>query len=206
MADRSLIYLSVSSRRASWLGRRVLALAAIVAIVAVGVLIHRGCRLERISESAFDDIIWEKAQRHGVSPYLVKAVVKQESGFLPWAVGDAGEVGLMQITGQVVTDWERATGQQCRLQGLLFDPRLNIEIGTWYLARAVRDWQQYRDRDVLALAQYNAGPTRARNWAPEDPNENALERVRYPGTQEYISRVLRYREALEKGSFERERR
>jgi len=207
MARRNdLLSLSVSSPRAQWRVGRLFAVLLVLGSAAIAVFGFRGCLFARVDPGAFDDIVWEKARRHGVSPYLVKAVIKQESGFKPCQVGEAGEVGLMQITAGAVTDWERATGRQCRYRGLLFDPRLNIEIGAWYLARAVRDWETYRDRDVLALAQYNAGPTRARGWAPEDPRENALERVSYPGTKDYIRRVLKYREAFEKGSFRREQR
>lgn len=136
-------------------------------------------------------VIFEAAGRHRVSPFLVKAVIARESAFNPWAVGAKGEIGLMQITKGAVEDWERHTGQHCPLPGLLFDPRLNIEIGTWYLGRAVGSWRQHRDRDVLALAQYNAGRQNALKWAPKDPREEVhLSRISFPSTREYIRVVL----------------
>ena len=151
-------------------------------------------------QNRYDRIIWEAANRHGISPFLVKAVVYRESSFQPWVTGDAGEVGLMQIRRKTaVADWERVTGQQCPFRGLLFDPRLNIEIGTWYLAQAIRQWQDYRDREVLALAQYNAGRTNAKKWAPKDKRETVSRRkISFSSTREYISKVLEAKKMFEK--------
>ena len=137
-------------------------------------------------------IVNEAAKRHVVPPALVMAIIRQESNFDPHARGKAGEVGLMQITEPAAKDWVRHTGHTIRSKAVLFDPRLNIEIGTWYLARGLQKWRHYRDRKVLALAQYNAGPGNARKWAPEDPRENALDFVRFPGTRKYINSVLSY--------------
>jgi len=98
-----------------------------------------------------------------------------------------------------VADWERVTGQRCPFSGLLFDPKLNIEIGTWYLAQALGQWHDYRDREVLALAQYNAGRTRAKKWAPEDKRENVRrKKISFPSTREYISKVLEAKKMFEK--------
>jgi len=157
----------------------------------------RACRFEH--RHAYDAMIREAAARHGIDPAIIKAVIKQESRFRPWQVGAAGEVGLMQLTSGAVTDWETATGQRCRYRGLLFDPRLNIEIGTWYLARALRRWRKFDEGEMLALAEYNAGLSRAREWAPEANDGNVLPRIRFPSTRKYISNVLRYRERYRDG-------
>ncbi len=152
----------------------------------------------------YDPIIWEAVRRHHVSPLLVKAVIKQESNFRADARGDKGEIGLMQITSGAVKEWERKTRQCSPSMGMLYDPRLNIEIGTWYLARMLRLWNGYQDSEVLALASYNAGLGRAREWAPEDPRGKALERVRYPMTKMYIEKVFEYRLRYEKDYLARD--
>jgi len=146
----------------------------------------------------YDPIIREAAARHHVSPFLVKGVIMTESGFRPAARGDKGEMGLMQITRGAVTDWERETGQRCRCNGMLFDPRLNIEIGTWYIGKAVTAWSKHRDGEVLALAQYNAGAGKARDWAPADPRDGVeLDRIRFASTREYIRRVIHHWQVFE---------
>lgn len=149
--------------------------------------------LSRPDEESFDSIILETASRHQVSPYLVKAVIKQESNFDPLARGAAGERGLMQIMGGAVKDWEQANDRRVLHSGMLYSPRLNIEIGTWYLGRGLRRWSEYRDVQAIALAEYNAGPSRARRWAPSDPQEEFLPRVEFASTRNYIENVLRYK-------------
>ncbi|OPZ25059.1 MAG: Soluble lytic murein transglycosylase precursor [Lentisphaerae bacterium ADurb.BinA184] len=179
-----------------------LALAGLLTVAAVGIMRH-GCRQRRGRYTAYDAIIEDAARRQSLSPSLVRAVIRQESDFHYWRIGRAGEIGLMQVTGPAVADWERATGNRCRFRGKLFDARLNIEVGTWYLARALRRWSRYRDAEVLALAEYNAGYSRARKWAPADPREPALPAVAFPSTRTYISNVLAYREAFDKGKVPR---
>lgn len=179
------------------------AFALFLAIIGV-VLLWRHCGRTR-RWTAYDAIIWEAARRHGVSPFLVKAVVYTESRFNPWAVGSKSEIGLMQITDGAVQDWEDHTGRRCPLRGLLFDPRLNIEIGTWYLGHASARWQDYRDAEVLILAQYNAGPSRAAAWSPADPQERlSLDSISFPSTREYIRIVREYSRKFEKEHRRRE--
>ncbi|MBT3375618.1 MAG: lytic transglycosylase domain-containing protein [Lentisphaerae bacterium] len=170
-------------------------------------LVSRQHRSATSRRNRYDRIIDEAADRHGVSPFLVKAVIYRESSFQPWVTGDANEVGLMQIRKETaVADWERVTGQRCPFDGLLFDPRLNIEIGTWYLARALNQWQGYRDREVLALAQYNAGRTNAREWAPKDKRETVRRSsISFDSTREYISKVLEARKMFERESLNGEK-
>ena len=159
-------------------------------------------RSQQGKQNAYDRLIWEAAARHHVSPFLVKAVIARESSFRASAKGKMGEMGLMQITDGAVKDWARHTGHRPPLPGLLFDPRLNVEIGTWYLGRGLLRWHDYRSRNVLALAHYNAGAGNARKWAPEIPSQKVeLNTISFPSTREYIRVVLE-----NWNSFEREHR
>lgn len=177
--------------------------AVVLAIIGVLLLWRHYGRVRRWT--AYDAIIWEAAQRHGVSPFLIKAVVYTESRFKTLAVGSKGEIGLMQITDGAVQDWESHTGRRCPLRGLLFDPRLNIEIGTWYLGHASARWHDYRDAEVLILAQYNAGPSKAAEWSPADPQEPlSLDRISFPSTREYIRIVREFSRKFEKEHRRRE--
>ncbi len=154
--------------------------------------------LRRMDRVALRRIIHEAAARQGVSEMLVEAVIRRESDYRPLARGRAGEMGLMQITAGAVRDWERATGFHCANRGVLFDPRLNVEIGTWYLARALRRWRGYAGADILALAQYNAGPGNVGRWVARKGRGSGLESVRFSSTRKYIETVLDYRKQLEK--------
>ena len=99
---------------------------------------------------------------------LVKAVVWRESRFDPQKLGGAGERGLMQVSEIAARDW----AQEHRIENFrveeLFDPKTNLEAGTWYLRRAMLHWQEVRDPTPFALAVYNAGASRAQRWAGGD--------------------------------------
>ena len=115
-------------------------------------------------ENRFDAIIGEVADSYHVDPLLIKAMVWHESRFKPRAEGKAGEIGLMQIKMDVVRDWAKAKGVETPSRESVFDPYMNLEIGTWYFARAFSKWHQSSHALLLALGEYNAGPGRVRSW------------------------------------------
>ena len=154
-------------------------------------LVRRALRRMRADPERYNSLIGECARRHGVAPSLVKAVIWKESRFLAKTVGGKGEAGLMQLMEGAVTDWAEAHGRPLPARALWFDPRLNVEIGTWYLARAMNRWREYESMEVLALSQYNAGQTRAARWAPGNPaDELPLEGVMIGSTRAYIREIM----------------
>lgn len=143
------------------------------------------------SNSNYDVLILDAARRNQVDPRLIKAVIWRESRFDPSATGKAGEVGLMQIMqDRAVADWAKAHGRDIPSKGSLFHPALNIEIGSWYLSRAVRRWSRYKDCYPLALCEYNAGLTRANRWKPADPNGDVRSRISISSTLSYVNTVM----------------
>jgi soluble lytic murein transglycosylase len=144
-------------------------------------------------ETRYDELIWQTAARHNLDPFLVKAVIRQESRFRPNVRGKAGEVGLMQITEGAVIDWTLANDRSVPFPGGVYDPAINLEVGCWYLAKACARWRGHPEADVLALSQYNAGPTRARRWAAFD-EEKLLAAIPIASTRSYIVNVLSYRD------------
>jgi soluble lytic murein transglycosylase len=67
---------------------------------------------------------------------LVKAVVWRESRFDPRKCGSAGERGLMQVSEKAADEWARENKIDTFRAEQLFDPKTNLEAGTWYLCRA----------------------------------------------------------------------
>jgi soluble lytic murein transglycosylase len=132
------------------------------------------------------------AKRHDVSSALVKAVIWKESRWLPTVVGRHGEIGLMQIMPGAVEDWQRLNKQATPTRSDLFKPELNIEIGTWYLSWTGNHWQGYKAREILQLAEYNAGYNRvSKLWKPDSPEQDLpLEKISFPGTRDYIKQIL----------------
>jgi soluble lytic murein transglycosylase len=113
----------------------------------------------------YDADIANVAAKNGIDPLLVKAVVWQESRFRPDMLGGHGERGLMQVTEPAAQDWVDANGIETFVPEDLLDPKTNLEVGTWYLAQALRHWSSQEDPLPFALGEYNAGRSRVKRWS-----------------------------------------
>lgn len=141
--------------------------------------------------SAYDKAIEEAARRNFVDPCLVKAVIWRESRFRQDSQGLAGEVGLMQIKPDgAAADWARFNNVELPCNGVLFNPELNIEIGSWYLGKALKKWSASKECAELALCEYNAGARRADAWRPLGPDESVKDRINIGSTLAYVNSVM----------------
>jgi len=148
-----------------------------------------------VDDTRYREEIAEAAGRHGIDPELVRALIFQESRFNARARGSRGEIGLMQVLPRgAAAEWARVRKRPKPSMRELFEVRTNLDIGCWYLARALRRWRGYDARMELALAQYNAGETRAKAWAPARKDGTVVERITVASTKKYVTRIMkRYR-------------
>ena len=131
-------------------------------------------RIDGARRKAFDGIIKDAARRNRVDTALVKAVIRAESDFVPYAVSPKGAQGLMQLMPD--TAHRRGVWRT-------FEPRENVEGGVRHL-RYLLD--RYSGNVRLALAAYNAGEKAVDRSGGVPP---------YPETWEYLDRVLRFRDS-----------
>src|SRR5207237_8621167 len=135
---------------------------------------------ERFYPYVWRDEVRDAAQRRGIDPYLVAAVVREESSYYPRATSPVGARGLMQLM--------PATARLMAPSGDLEDPGFNIELGTRFLAGLMREFNDPR----LALAAYNAGPNRVRQWLTtrrSDDIEAFVEQIPFDETRLYVKKV-----------------
>ncbi|HEY3258485.1 MAG TPA: lytic transglycosylase domain-containing protein [Gemmatimonadaceae bacterium] len=132
------------------------------------------------------------ARANGLDPALVAGLIKQESSFNPRATSPAGARGLMQLMPAVGRALAKSRGIGNLETERLYDPSLNIQLGTIHLRGLFRG-----NREVVqALAAYNAGESRLAHWLKKpgatDP-ELFTERIPYVETRDYVRSVVRNR-------------
>ncbi len=141
--------------------------------------------------AAYGDLVTEAAQREGISPLLLLALVRQESLFDADAGSTAGALGLTQVvptTGQAIA---AKLGVTPFAAEDLYRPAVSLLFGASYLA----DQLQAFDGDVYrALAAYNAGPGTAGDAAKAagDDEDLFVEDLEFDEAKQYVRRVLEH--------------
>ena len=139
----------------------------------------------------FLDPVVRQAAVHGLSPYLILSLIRQESVFNPRAVSRVGARGLMQLMPATARHVARQTGLNRFHLPQLFDPQTNITLGTHYFAAQLR---AFNNNPVFALAAYNAGPHRVKTWRQRWPRlsmDEFVEHIPFEETRLYVKLILR---------------
>jgi soluble lytic murein transglycosylase len=135
--------------------------------------------------------LFADARAHGLDPYLVAGLIRQESEFNPEAVSRANADGLMQVRPGTGRDFARRAGIPRFSPNMLFQPQTNLKIGTMVL-RSMLDQQGGSVEQTLAA--YNAGPRHVGEWLSwnqyREPAE-FVESIPFPETRDYVQAVLR---------------
>ena len=121
--------------------------------------------------NTIDAMILDMAEKYGLDPALIKALVKAESDFDPMAVSKDGAIGLMQLMPQTAKEMKVTNP---------FDPQENVEGGTKYFRHL---WEAFEGDIVLSIAAYNAGKNAVLKYRQVPP---------YRQTRRFVDRVLSY--------------
>jgi soluble lytic murein transglycosylase len=146
-------------------------------------------------EALFPRPWWSAVKKYAVAnqldPYLVAALIRQESEFNPAAVSRADAIGLMQllpVTGRRMAHELRVRRYSV---GMLAEPAVNLQLGTRYFRQLV---QKFDGNLEAALAAYNAGSDRVEEWRSagnfREPAE-FVESIPFTETREYVQAFLR---------------
>jgi soluble lytic murein transglycosylase len=154
----------------------------------------------------YDEVIARQARVYRLDERLVWNLIYEETYFRPWSIGNASEVGLMQVTPTVAREWAKETGfkefeKQTaeNVNDFLSDPERNIQIGSWYLEKLREQYRGRPAQTAMMLAAYNAGASRVDEWtrdadAATMTEAEFIERIGIASTKNYVSSILaRYR-------------
>jgi soluble lytic murein transglycosylase len=136
----------------------------------------------------------QDAESNGLDPYLVAALIRQESEFNAGAVSRANAVGLMQLLPSTGKGLARRDGVRHFNANELLDPTINLELGTTDLKQAI---SKYGGQVEYALASYNAGDSPVRQWIAANDYKDVpewVESIPYSETRDYVQSILRNRE------------
>ena len=132
----------------------------------------------------------EAARTQGVPVTLAMAVARRESGFWTEARSPVGAQGLMQLMPRTAQSVAKSIDLDSPTDLVLTQADTNIKLGTAYLGQLL---QRFNDNRILALAAYNAGPSRAKKWYTNpQPIDAFIEGIPFAETRAYVKAVLLY--------------
>ncbi|MCK4771713.1 MAG: lytic transglycosylase domain-containing protein [Candidatus Latescibacteria bacterium] len=140
----------------------------------------------------YADLIVSETSGWDLDPFLVLALIKQESAFEQDARSYVGARGLMQLMPATADEWARRLRHPPVEDEDLYNPRINLRLGIPYLARLVN---QFNGSIEKALAAYNAGPTNVRRWErglPDERPETFIESIGFSETRTFVRTILNH--------------
>ena len=134
-------------------------------------------------------LITKYSEQHGLDPYLIAALMAQESTFTAEIRSHANAIGLMQIMPATGKQYARKLGIKGFSTAMLRQPEINVRIGMQYFHDLVDRFGGAH----FALASYNAGESRVERWSdqkPGIPQDEFIDDIPFPETQTYVKRIL----------------
>jgi soluble lytic murein transglycosylase len=148
-----------------------------------------------LAEGLFPRPYWDALAKHssanGLDPYLVAALIRQESEFNPNAISRANAYGLMQLLPQVGQQVAKQLKLKPYSTASLLEPLANIQLGTRYFRQMVDD---NGGKVEYALAAYNAGNHRVTDWRVNGEFRDMpefVESIPFTETREYVQAIVR---------------
>ena len=134
------------------------------------------------------------SKKNNVDPFLVAAIIKNESNFKHDAVSKVGAVGLMQIMPETGRWIAEQMGLENYQDSDLYQTKKNIRMGCWYVGELEHEFQHNL---VLLMVAYNAGRGQTHEWMQENGWDyilNDIISIPYPDTREYVAKVMQDRD------------
>lgn len=147
--------------------------------------------LKKLYKLDYSEYVYKYAKENELDPYLIFSIIKAESNFNRNVESSSGAIGLMQLMESTAIEKANEIGQEVVVKEALFNPEINIKIGTSYYSYLIK---HYNGNEHLALAAYNAGMGNVDRWIKEGTikeDGSDLENIPYKETNNYVRKILR---------------
>lgn len=138
---------------------------------------------------AYRNIIVKYSQEYKVDPFLIASIINVESRYDKLALSSKDAKGLMQISPQTGQWASEILEMENYNEEDLFQPDINIEMGTWYINRLFKEFDGELE---LVLAAYNAGSGNVNKWLTDEEyckDGVSLKKIPFKETEDYLVRV-----------------
>lgn len=167
----------------------------LVIIILIGILVAffkpQSFMLKKLYKLEYSKYVYKYSKENELDPFLVFAIIKNESKFNQSIESSRGAIGLMQLMESTAIEIANEIGHEVETKEMLYDPETNIKIGTKYFAYLIK---HYSGNEQIALAAYNAGMGNVDKWIRDGTikkDGSDLENIPYKETNNYVRKIIR---------------
>ena len=169
----------------------IIILVVLVLILLFGVFKVQNVVLKQIYPTKYSEYVYLYAKEYEVDPLLVFAIIKAESNFDKDVVSSSQAIGLMQLMEATAEELARKLDIPFTDKSLLYNPELNIRLGTKYFSDLLKE---YKQNTLMALTAYNAGKGNLKRWIDQGTlkeDGSDIENIPYKETNNYVRKIVR---------------
>ena len=145
--------------------------------------------LRKIYKIEYSEYVYKYAKENDINPFLIFAIIKNESNFKQNIDSHMGAIGLMQLMEDTAIEMANKLGVEVVVKEALYNPETNIKIGTKYFAYLK---EHYNGNEGLAIAGYNAGMGKVDSWIKDGiikEDGSDLEKIPYKETNNHVRKI-----------------
>ncbi len=166
-------------------------ISLIILIILFGILKIQNFILKKIYKTNYSEYVYKYSEENKIDPLLTFAIIKAESNFNRNIKSKSGAIGLMQLMESTALEEAEEVNQEIIVTESLYNPEINIKIGTKYYAKLIK---KYNNNMLLALAAYNAGIGNVDKWIQEGiikEDGSDIENIPFKETNNYVRKIVR---------------
>jgi len=146
---------------------------------------------KQIYKQEYSEYVNKYAIENEIDPMWIYAIIKVESNFNENATSSSGAKGLMQLMDSTATEIAQDLKIENYTSDLLYNPEINIMIGTKYFDTLLK---KYNENYYLAIAAYNGGIGNVDEWINKgiiSKNGSNIENIPYKETNLYVRKTIK---------------